>query len=340
MLASRILVLVALLGCARLGAAQVPFPPEKSNLPSIGQTNSPLLTFTKTLETISKEHNVSIICDAYAGEDVASVGNEWKGLPVAEAIQTIARIREREVTVIDGIYVLRHKRWAGILVDMARGDYPNQWKNGGTVVVTVPDNPTSAEFVLPAPKVTVAASEVSCARLATELQKVANWNVRTSPEIGSRRLSVYAKDAAPGAILQGVAFLLNAGPEVVLRPSKDQLAMEDDASILLPDYLKKRVRPSEKLRAELEKGLTDQQRQALENGEFVAIPISAMPKSLQKEALDYITLSAKLNSNTIQPPDMSRQESFQIRFRPMQSGSLWRMLGVVTMGSDGTEYYY
>ncbi len=298
------------------------------------------MSFSETLQAVSQEYNICIVTEAYAGEDVIIPESLWKGRSASEAIRAVATSRERDVFVIGGIYVLRHKRWAAIVVDSSRSDYPLQWSDNGIIKISRLDKLTSDEYVLPALKVNIEAKGVASSRFASELRNLASWDVRVTPEISKRRLNIYASDASPSSVLGCVAFLLNAGPEIVLCSSKDQQAMEEDASLILPDAFKKRVKPSKKLRAELEKLLTQEQQQSLANGGYIALSIHSLPEGLRKSALDYIKLSASLNSGIVPALDLSRQDSFQIRFLPAQSGSLSYILGVVTADVNGNEYVF
>lgn len=304
------------------------------------QATEQSLTFAESLAAISHTYKVNIVADAFDGETPRLAPSEWKGRTPADAIQRIARWRERDVVVMDGIYVLRHKRWAHIRQLTAPPTYKSQGEGRGSVEILREDKPENSDSLLPARSVSISAIDLPSARLASELRRAASWSVRVAPDLGERRLHVHVKEVTVSAVLGCVAYVLNAGPEVVLRPSKEQLAMEEDEALALDEATRKRLRASDKLRSGLEKLLTPGQRTALDNGEFVPLSLGSLPLSLRDQALDYIKMSAALNADVVPSPDLSRSQDFLVRFRPLRSGSLWRMLGVVMSDATGHEYYF
>ena len=245
------------------------------------------------------------------------------------------------------MYIVRHKNWAYYYKQ--EQEVPPQWGAPSPLRVAQLDKPyvgavtfsgEATDARVPAQAISVSGSAISCARLATVLQTEANWTVHVAPSVSARRVHVFGQKMNPSALLEAVAYLVNAAEEVKLKPTDAQLAAENYDSLRLPDFIRERLGPSDALRADVEKLLTKGQQTDLQNGKYIAISVSSLPPGLQQRALNYINLSAALNDNLVATPDTSKSNNFQIRFLPESSGTLSRMLGVVTVAADGHEYFF
>ena len=297
-------------------------------------------TYSQVLIFIANTYKVNIVSDSMPNDDTnATIADSvWRGDTADASLRGIAKWRSRNVVLRDGIYILSHMRKAAMYKQFP----PNVLSAlpSGTLTVRRRGDTDGEVSLLPARLVSVKATAVPCAKLASTLRTEAAINVRAVPGISARKVNVYATDVSPITLLGCVAEALNAGPEIVLAPSPEQIADENLDSLGLPDEFKKRIDPSNKLRAEVEKLLTKEQRDEIAKGEVVEISLGSLPESLQKQARDYVALATKLNTDLIPHPDSSQWQQFQLRFKPQSDALLWYLLGVTTIGPDGSEYAF
>ncbi len=306
-------------------------------------------TLTQMLETLSAAYKINIVSDTFwfdsRLEYFPPVEPNPKDDP-AKAMQAFAERWGLEFSQRGGIYVLRHKRWAKIYKEQQAE--PVRWGAPSPLRITRLDKPyadlafntdDAPDAKTPAQRIDINGSAISVSRLAEAMTIEANWDVRVSPKVSARRVNIFAKDANPSAILGAVAYLVNASEEVNLKPTDAQLAAEKyDAN----DFgsLGKRQGPSDALRKDVDKLLTKEQLAALQNGQYVEIPMSKMSPDLQKRALNYINMSAQLMSDIVPTPDASKWQKFQLRYHPEKSGLAHDILGVTTVAPNGTEYSF
>ena len=326
--------------CALLALSPTGAPPAQASPTFV----YPGLTLPQTLSRFHDKFKKSVVCDAYAGGSGILEDSNWINLPADQAIRYIAAKFQRQLFVVGDVYVLRATKRAELLAPEQDESNPFQWTVAEKITIKIDPKKsvqeTATRYDLPEQILDVSGEPVSCGKFASEMGKVAHWNVRVAPEIARRRMFIFADDVSTSTLIGSVALAMNAGPEVVLRPSESQLALEKDKSIGLPEDMRKRLKASDELRKDLEKLLTKDQKIALSNGEFVEINIDSLSPGLRARALEYIKLSASLMSEYVPEPDMAHANLFQVRFRPPQSGELSNELGAVLADSRGALHYF
>ena len=344
------LVLAALAAGAQAAFAQTPMPKNAPALPASAERKETLSTTTKTLEAISRAYHINIVAETFPLDNkpdyfMPTIRAEETGDPM-EVFQGLTQRLGMEVTQRNGLYVVRRKNRAVY--------YKNQqitppiWGNVGSLEITRLDKPyadvpfatdDAPDAKTPAQRIDINGSAITVSRLATALQDV-NWTVHVDRNVSARRVNIYAKNISPSAILGAVAYLVNASEEVTLKASDAQLSAEYYDGFQFSDATRKRMGLSDALRPDMEKMLTKEQKATLGNGEYIAISFKDMPPGLQERALNYAKLAAQLDSDLVATPDLSKWKDFRIRFLPDTAGVNSRTLGVVTVASNGTEYFF
>lgn len=318
--------------------------------PSLSPSNPPDsvsegAVLEKILQDFSQKTGIDLICDAQPGDTFLLYPSHWSSLQPREALAAIAKDSGREIVVIDGIHVLRSRSWAQTYLRTysdspdGRTSQPPSWSDSGFITTERLDAAGDVTDQ-PAQRVNVTARHVSCTLIAAQLNKKAGCRITIEQELKPRRVHVFVKDISPSALMGGIAYLINGGPEIVLRQSEAQKKTEKYAQFDdMPD-LKKRIIQSDKLRDKVEKLLTQEQREALSKGESVEISLATLPENLRQQAIDYINMVADMDAKLILPPDLSKRDNFAVRFHPKGRAIAWFMLGVKTIAQNGTEYYY
>ena len=129
------------------------------------------------------------------------------------------------------------------------------------------------------------------------------------------------------------------------KPIVSQISQYNNGISPLPNFIRKRGEASRLLRPDLEKQLTNTQKNALKNGKYVAFSVGSLSPNLQTKALRYINLCENLDradspAETLVPTKPARWQEFQIRFLPERAGINADILGVVSVKSGGTRLYY
>ena len=351
---SRLLVsfslFVALSAGMQTASAQTPLPKAASSTSVSAERKETRSTLTKTLEAISAAYHVNIVAETFPFDSkpdyfMPVIRAEETGDPTA-AFQELTRRFGMEVAERNGLYVVRHKNRAVYYKDQ-QTKLP-VWGSIGPLEITRLDKPyadvpfatdDAPDAKTPAQRIDIHGSAITVARLATALETV-HWTVHVDRNVSARRVNIYAKNVSPSAILGAVAYLVNASEEVTIKATDAQIAAENYDGLPLPDATRKRLGLSDALRPDMEKLLTEAQKTALGSGEYVAISLKDMPPSLQERALNYAKFAAQLDSGVVAAPDLSKWQNFRIRFLPESAGTNYRTLGVVTVASNGTEYYF
>lgn len=299
--------------------------------------------FEDALATLHEKKGINIVADAYPGEITPLPMSAWENLSADEAVHKIAESCDREIIELDGIMVLRARQWARRQQLLSEKSLPSaaRWQDGGKFIVNRLDSPEDKDYPQPARSISVIAYRTSTSQLCSQLREKAAYQIVTDSKVAERRVHVFAERITPSNLIGCIAVAINAGPEVKLTQSENQANAENYAALaVFPDKISKRMRESDKLRRDLEPLLTKEQKKSLEDGQSISIRISDLPTGLQKRAMDYISASAQWNAGSVETPDMTRMSQFGIRFRPSSSGVFYRMLGVITVDVNGTEYYY
>ena len=305
------------------------------------------MALPEILKELNQKYNLNFIFDVYTSE-IFPRGIKIESLTIPQAMQLIASVYNRKIIFINGIYILRSPNWAKqaqYQEEIATGKRPaqaiDQWPDAGSVTVERHDAPENLDLPLPAKDISVRAERVSATRFMSELMAKSLWRVRTDPSIKDRRFSVFVSHVAPGILIEDIGYLLNAGPEITLRPTPLNLALLEDEQSELPEDWRKRKRLSDKIKGDLEKLLTPADKERIAQGDFAAIPVNKMPKELQGRVLDYLNQCVTLmGGDTVPLPDGGRSQDFAIRFKPRSSGLAWEVLGAMVIGANGTEYYF
>jgi hypothetical protein len=302
---------------------------------------------------LNREHNLNIILDMYAPGQVYPLFLDWKDVSVQEAIRTLAKALKREVHIIGTIFILRQQQWA---VAIRQDKDPEvmklfPWKNEGMIQVQRhPDQLTpidkrfpSTEFAewmrttyqTPAQRISIRINTAKAGDIVSELASTSFWKIRISPEVKNRRLTAAITNVNPAELLAAMAFLLNAGPEVALIPSDAQNAAFSDAA----DDRMPWDKASDKLRPEIMKLLTNEEKQALQNGEKVEVSVERMPKELQTMVRDYVKMNAQIMLKDVGEIDYARWREVKITFLPPRqspNGSL----GIAAPSTEGVMIYF
>jgi hypothetical protein len=332
-----IITLLTTIPCATPADARLPSMLTTTLLSNQGQRES----LDKALEEVHVATGVSIVSDALASEAYTDGGQPAVRGTALERLRTIASRCGREVTEVDGIYVLRVRDWGRYRAAAKKPD-AIKWQTSGFVSVQRLDAPEDSALPNPAREIAIKGRQVSIALIAASLRERANYNVTVEPALAGYRFHVFAKRVSPSALVGALAFLLNGGPEVQLRQSPEQKDAERYAEFAnAPDFIKKRIRESDKLRKELEPLLTEEQKKTLESGGRVEMPMSQIPEKLRMRVVEYVSQAAMYSGNVVAPPDLSRQSEFAIRFHPNNGREeLWYMLGIRMVSPDGTIYNF
>lgn len=295
--------------------------------------------YAELLKAIHIRHKVAVLSDIAAGEEDVQHVSTWESAKSGQdALEALAQLTNRTVLQMNGLYVLRHKRWA-VGQEWAARPTSRRYPTGSIKLIPV-DRPADTGFALPAQFVSVSAVGASCGSIVELMRKRGDWSVRVDPAVAPRQVVAFAERIAPSLLLGGIAYLLNSGPEVVLRPSKEQLAYEALDALELPDDMKKRKIASDPLRARLAALMTPEQKRQLESGEFVPFTVGELPTDLRKQALDYLKLCYQNDSKIIPPPDWDKSMSFQVRMTPQNAGKWWSILSAMTLSEDGSRYFF
>ena len=326
-------------------------PPASSTRPAAAPPKEVVDSLANTLEAISDAYQINMVTDAFPQDAKAItfmpvISANPKGDPMP-LLQGIAERFHLEITQRGGLYVIRHKRWA--LHYKNQQTSPPQWGAQNPLRVTRLDKPYSdvafaaadaLDTQTPAQRVDINGRSITCARLGTALQEDANWTVHIDRSVSARRVNVFVKNVSPAAVLGAVAYLINAGEEVTLKPTDAQIAAEKYDSIPLGAAERTRHALSDALQTDMEKLLTKEQKADLDNGKHATFSLGDLPPNLQKRALNYINVTASFMSNVVAPPDTSKWKDFHIRFQPNNNGVMYRVLGVETKAVDGREYSF
>jgi hypothetical protein len=293
-------------------------------------------TLAQIVQELGKRYSINILTDSFAGEQ-NSIPFLWKDVPLSQVLQELANSFQRDIYIMDGIYVMRHRYWATLAAQETGTDRLYQWKEAGTVSVARSESEPEVkkELPLPASKINLIAQQASSIDIAAEITAKATVATRVGPEVSRRRVTAYLTDVSPSVALQGLAFVLDAGPEVVLRPSPAQLALQADAQ----DHRLPWDKASDKIRPQLEKLLTEDQRKAITNGEKVGLSVDSLPKDLQGQVTDYMQSKAGWIIKDGRQLDMKRSGQFQIMFMPRQYAP-GGGFGVMAYDSNGIQVFF
>jgi hypothetical protein len=305
------------------------------------------MSLNEVLEELNKKYQLNFILDATTSDDGLRTV-QMIPLSTSEMMQMIANTFYRKMVFVQGTYVMRSSEWKDNLPLQLEGTQTSgvpeivNWKEDNRILVERNDPPENPDFPLPAKDISVRVTNMSLKNVLYQMEKKTLWSVRSDGRLKEKKISIFVSRISPGKLLEDIGSLLNAGPQVTIAPTKLNLVFLEDSLDNLPEDWKKRKRMSDKLRPELEKMLSDLDKKTIDGGDFVAIPLSKMNKGLQDKVLDYLKQSYQLSGakNGFPSPNMSRLQDFAIRFQPERSGIAYRAFGAMTIGPDGSEYYY
>lgn len=268
-----------------------------------------LCNLQDVLAFLHETQGINYVCDILPGDKQWHFPVEITNKPLPEAIQYICRVFNRSMLNVNGVFVFRGMHWfdydTSVSIESLLSEPDIKIERNQTV------NPTEVEK-LPARFIKASITNTSSGKAVRELSRVSLWKINVSTELERRKISLQTNFVSPAILGEAIATLFNAQTTIAIYKSNAQ--REEEKQLNEDKHLTEREKMSRKLRPELEKLLTEEQKQKSLSDE-VSLKISSLSPSLQKKVIDYVKYLANRPNQSVNI-DMGSIKDFEIVFLP------------------------
>ena len=296
-------------------------PVSTSAKPNSSDANIPITlkleyaTIAKTTAELGKKYRLNIVTDAHPDDNAENISMD--NVPLGEALRQIAQAYGREIHIVNRIIVFRVPNWfmpkdnEGLLLG-----YTTRWTQEGSVEAQYPIL-ANTRVQLP---LKVSATNASLHQILRKFAEATDWTISVPPARRNDRLNATITGVTPGQFAEALTFLLNARQQITISQTPEQRDLEKKlAAAGEYDQKDEREKRSDVLRTELTPLLTKEQKDAIADGKEVALQISSLPESVQKDAISYVNYVCDQISQNNSDVSLARDrvKEFSVVFMPL-----------------------
>ena len=288
----------------------------------------------RLLSSASQKYHVNIVADIYPDDiNMLKMNFDFKS-DLKNDLFKIAEMSGRSMIVWKDFYILRRNNGSLVRMEQLNGRYPFVWKSEGNVSI----HPIKKNDLLQPglPEYSISTNPVSLLALGREFTKNGH-PVRISPDLAQNRIVVFSSKTRVVDLMDAAGALFNATPEITLKMSAQQLALESATGQNLPKDLVARRVLSEEMLEDILSNLSPEQQEKNKNGEFLELGLNEIPQYLVGKMRDYFRISFDLTNaqiGNLGEADWSKIDQFKVRLKPKNAAGS-KIISVTAVRSDG-----